>query len=263
MDSLELILSNQEADEKYREFNEKGILPPYFYEIERDGQRLFFLGAKHIHDPEDKQNKVIKSYWQNFLKITNKENCIVLNEGGTRPTYNSEEDAIQKDGEAGLIIRLARQEGIETFSPEPDLKSEIDNLLNKFSQDEIIYYYFARLVNQWHRFKEKPDFEHYFDPYFKRYKEVNSWKDFDFSVEYMIRVHNQTHDHEFNKEDRECVYTDSHPGRNRVAEADSRLRNEHIFAEIKRLWDEDRNIFIVYGSGHFIVLEKAIKSLAN
>lgn len=249
--------------QKYEEFKEKGLTPPYFYEIGKHGQHLFFLGTSHVHNPQDKQNEKIKEKWQKFLELTNKENCVALNEGQVRPNRGDETSAIEIDGEAGLVVYLARRDGVEVFSLEPDYGEEMGVLLNKFSREEVIYYYFARLVDQWHRFPNKPDFVQYLAPYFRRYKEVTEWTDFDFSVNHMIEIHNQTHDHPFDQEDKDCAYNDSHPGRNEVARESSTFRNKHIFSEIKRLWNKGKNIFIVYGSGHYIILEKAVKSLAD
>ena len=79
----------------------------------------------------------------------------------------------------------------------------------------------------------------------------------------MIQLHDKFHNHKFDKENYDCFYNDSNPINSEVSAASSGYRNTYIVKEILMLWNNGRNIFIVYGSGHAITLEPALKILLN
>ena len=168
-------------------------------------------------------------------------------------------EAIKKHGEQGLLTLLADQEGIEKISPEPDEVLEIKELVKHFSKEDIEYYYFARVVAQWNRLIDKPDFEEYLNRYLTRDGKNSGWTDFEFTIENMAKIHDKTHDHKFDSENYQCFYRDSAPNVNPVA--DYPFRDEHILNEILKYWKQGKSIFVVFGSGHAIVLEKALNTL--
>jgi|SRR3989344_460971 len=258
-----LLLTHQEMDQRYKELNK--LVPefksPYFYKISKGNQTLYFLGVHHTFDPKNYQIAVIKDYWEKFLKETMGKNCIVLGEGGKGDLIKNEDEAIKKHAENGLITLLAFNENIQMESPEPDASFEFNELIKKCSKEEIEYYYFARLVAQWNRLLEKPDFEEYLGSYLKRDKQNSGWTDFEFSVSNMILIHNKTHDHEFDRDNYDCFYKDSNPSFNTVSDLSSHIRDNFLLEETLKYWNEGKNIFIVYGSGHAIVLEKALNTL--
>ncbi len=262
MDIKSLLLTHQQMEKQYDEFHKKDIHQPYFFQIKKNQQCLFYIGSKHSFDPDNIQNQIIKKHWQEFLRQTGIKNCIALNEGGERELADTEKESIKKGGEAGLLTWLAKKDHINIYSPEPNHNFELEQLLKNFSKDEVIYYYFARLVDQWHRIG-KPDFTNYLEGYLKRLELETNWTDYEFSIKNMIKIHDKTHDHKFNKDDQTCVHNDANPIYSKVASACSHIRDTFIVSEIKRLWEEGKNIFIVYGSGHFIVQRPALETLLN
>jgi len=259
----DLLLSHEEMNDKYQKLHETKYDYPYIYCINSstNSQTLCFLGTHHIYDPYHPQIGKIKKSWFKFLKKKiDKNNCIVLTEGGIRPIESSEKDAILKHGEAGLMSFLSHKACIRNISPEPDEKFEIKELEKQFSKEQIEYYYFARTVLQWNKLKVKPEFNSYIRRYLDRDKLITGWENFDFSVSNLISIHNKRHDHDFDPTECErCVYKFSNPSQNPVASASSHIRDEHIVNEIIKLWEAGKSIFIVYGSGHAIVCQKAIK----
>lgn len=258
-----LILSAEEMDQKYQELHNQNYVYPYFYKISLNKQVLFFLGVHHTFDPSNYQFKSIKKHWDEFLKASKKKNSIVLVEGGKRPYIEDVIEAVRKHAEGGFITNLALKVGIESYSPEPDGKYEVDQLAKKFSKEEIMYYYFARTIAQWHRLIEKPDLKVYIDGFLKRNQEITGWDDFDFSFANLVKIHDKFHDHPFDPDNYQCFYDDSNPSHSKASAGSGLIRDEHILSEIKRLWDEGKNIFIVYGSGHAIRLERALTTLGR
>ena len=254
-----LLLSSDEMAEKYRELG-KDYDYPYVFKISKNGQRLYFLGSKHLFDPEDKQFEAIRKYWQEFLEETDMENCVVLVEGWDSFVEKTENRA-KKRHEAGFTNFLASKEDLVSYTPEPSRLEVAKKLLKKFSDDEVMYSYFAQFATQWHRMKKKPSFEEYIDASMKVCKRQLEMKGYDISLENFTRLHDETHDHTFDKNNRGCFYNDHNPVTNDVSREEGLIRDLHMVSEIKRLWDEGKNIFIVYGSGHAIIQEPALKKL--
>ena len=50
---------------------------------------------------------------------------------------------------------------------------------------------------------------------------------------------------------------------NELSRSQSVYRNEYILDQIEKYWNDEYNIFIIYGAGHAVMQEPAIRSLIN
>ena len=50
---------------------------------------------------------------------------------------------------------------------------------------------------------------------------------------------------------------------NELSRSQSQFRNEYILGQVEKCWNDGYNIFIIYGAGHAVMQELAIKSLAS
>lgn len=238
----------------------KNLLPE-FYSIHQGPQIMYVLGARHSYDPNHPQFKEINQYWKKFLSEPNLINSIVLIEGGERPRSKTIKKAITSNGEAGYMTYLGWKAGIKTISPEPNESVEIKKLRKKFSQDEIMYYYFARMAAQWQRSDRSFDFDSYVS--LQRYRPITGWQDYNFSHERFIQMHNEQNNHTFDREHcSECLigYNSSSWV---VADGSSKIRDSYIFKQIKKFWDEGKNLFIIFGTWHTRNLKNRLKKLGE
>ncbi len=261
MNYSNLLLTTTQMHEKYQQLHHENYVYPYFYKITASNKLLFFVGPHHTYDPRDPQINKIKQYWDDFLKATEKKSCITLTEGGKRIVARSEDEAIRNDAEAGLVTYLAAQESIDTISPEPNWNDEINELLREFTKEEIALHDFVRVIAQWNRLQTKPDFDTYLEKFSKKYFERLQWSDFDFSTENLINLFKETYKLPFDKDKYEVFHALSSPQKSNVAAASSRIRDIFILRTIIDLWAQSKNIFVVYGSGHALTLEPALKKL--
>ncbi len=235
--------------------------PPYVIHINKGSQNLYFLGCKHSYDPLHPQFPRILKLWKQFLEESRDRDKAVMVEGGVRPIKNSQDETITISGEGGLLCFLADKEGVPALSPEPDEKTHRQEWLKVFSRDEIQYTVFADYVSQWNRVIDKPDFRGYIQNFLDQNKEDYGWDDFDFSLDHMISLHDNQNDHPFDPETcRECMAKVSHLN-NPVSAEGMTIRDEAIVTKIKELWEEGKNIFVVYGSGHAFTCEPALRKL--
>lgn len=223
---------------------------PEYYEITNGTQFFYAIGVAHLYDIKHLQFKLIKNKWEQFLKDTNRQNCIVLVEGGKSRIFKDLKTAVAESGENGFITSLAVRAGIKTFSPEPDDVYEVNCLLKKFTRDQIMFYYFNRLYIQWSNAYKPMKFEAYIQRQFDNYQRMLSWKDYDFAVKHFINIHNHRKDHKFNKDACvDCLYKYD-PDIQGVEKNSVKIRDKHILREILRIWNNGKNIFVVYGGGH-------------
>ncbi len=252
----------------YEEYSERSITPgkSYIYEIEKDDRVLYYIGVAHIYNLTDQQIEGMRTKFAEFVQKTSGRDRIVLVEGGIRPVAESEEEAMKSGGEPNLVTFWAAGENIDIFSPEPDRQQEANHLLEQFSKEEVMHYYFARQVNQWNLMKRPVTLDTHMERTLKRHQDLLNWEGFDFSLENMIKIHQQIIGKEFNPEDWQLFQDLSDPRKNiaaanKVCAESSRFRDTHIVSEILRLWGEKKNIFIVYGRTHAIMQEPALRKL--
>lgn len=210
---------------------------------------------------------MLKKFWNEFLLKANKQKSIVFVEGGKRQVCSSEEEAISKGAESNLITYLADKESIETFSPEPPEPFRFEELLKRFTKEEIIYYEFARVTFQWNRYLKKPDFKMYITDSLKNDKKNSGWTDFDFSIENMLRIEKSMFNRNFDQNDKDFYYNVTNPTTNfsRINELskfeDSGFRDPYILSQIEKYWNNGQSLFIVYGCSHAVMHEQAINHL--
>lgn len=236
----------------------------YFFKISKKNQCLYYLGVKHSFVPEDVQYPLLDKYWVEFLKETKGRDRVALVEGGKRLLSKSKSEATRRDGEAGYLTYLAGKEGIESYSPEPSLTHEVEELVRRFSVEEIAYYFFTRAFAQWLRLPPgRPSLEKYISSSrsLKNLKDNLASGGFDFSLDNLKKMHDNRHGHKFSPTGCDCIMTDTSPFRNSVSGASSAFRDRHIVSEVKRFWREGKSIFVVYGRNHAMDQEPLLRKI--
>ncbi len=243
---------------------------PYIYSLNNNGQSLYYFGAKHAMDPKHPQFEYLHEQWLNFLNNHEKEKIVIVHEGDvSEKNLSNLDDAIKKHGESGAIVFWANQENVQSMRPEPTIEDDASVLLKKFSKEEIFYFYIIRGVVSWQRKVEQGDFNEYILKSVLRYKNIFNWESFDFSFETnILTVHKKLFGKEFDLNDKEFLRKIPVPVGNisiinEVARTSSQNRNFFILDNIEKLWNEGKNIFIVYGASHSIMQERAIREMVK
>lgn len=199
----------------------------------------------------------IKEKWSEFISQAQNPLAVVESEGW-RVRALTETESITQGGESGFTGFLARQSDVPVTSFEPDRAQEAAALLRKFSKEQIEYYYFARIIAQWHRMKNRPSVEEFAIWHLEQYKQTLHWDDFDFSIQHMRIIHQTLFGSFGGALDLNNVgwfdliknpTQEKNPLRE-VVQASGEYRDAHIIDGIRNAWKEKKNdVFVVYGSG--------------
>lgn len=140
----------------------------------------------------------------------------------------------------------------------------MEGLLDKFTKDQIQYYYFARVVHQWNRRNPKPDFEEYVSRFLENDKHKTDWIDYDFSIENMKKVHEKLFNTAFDENDTRFFYNAVNPVElTYVTNSYSREmginRDTFIVKTLIDEWNKGNSLFVVFGSGHALTERKALE----
>jgi hypothetical protein len=233
----------------------------YTLDFEDNLQRLVFCGSRHTNDPDDKQFGEIEELWNTFLTLPG--NKIAFCEGNIRPIEaKSREEAIRVHGVAVFLFWLARLVKVELVSPEPDKNLEVRALVKEFGPEKTILYYFDRQMYQWARigFRHHGNVREYILSFLDRFP-TEELKGLEVSPNILYDIFRRETGKTFSFLEIQTMYELMAPGRNEIASASSLFRNESIFHAITRYKNDNYSIFVVYGSGHAIVLEPALKAL--
>ncbi|TRZ52530.1 hypothetical protein D4R99_02585 [bacterium] len=243
---------------------------PYIYSLDKDGQSLFYFGAKHVMDPKHPEIEFLHEQWLNFLKDKPKEKTVVIYEGNVNEKgLTTLEEAVKNYGESGAIVFWANQANVQSVRPEPKIEDEANELLKKFSKEEIFYFYMIRGVATWQRKVDPEDFNDFILRNAKRYKEALGWEDFNFAFDpTVLEVHRKIFGKEFDLSDTDFIRNISIPIGNLsvitdIARMSSLGRNFAILDSIGKFWEEGKNIFVVYGASHAIMQERAIRNMVE
>jgi hypothetical protein len=150
------------------------------------------------------------------------------------------------------------------LTPEPDETKEIKYLQeNGYSVAEIMTYYFGRQMYQWLKRDNLnyPDWEKYANRHIKSYAKLIPFQGSNLITANVIKMFKETTGSDFNNEAEALLFRLSDPTSNPVSAASGVFRDISLYKSIKSAWYKGKDIFALYGSGHAIVLEKALKEL--
>ncbi len=252
--------------EQYAEAQKGYGRGPSLLELKSSGQVLCYFGANHSRDPADHQYPILREFWKRFLEQTQGHDRIVLIEGGLRKVAENEDQAILRNAEGGLITLLA--EKAEVTIACPDLSpAELAERLPQLNPDLVLLYWFLGWLNNYQKYAEpKPDFEKSVEGWceFQRSKPILGEKEI--TLPRLRALYKQVlyRDLDETADPNDLVNPNKNETPiNKVARAYSDLRDLNIASEIERYWQTGKSIFVVFGQGHLIIEEPALRQLVE
>lgn len=168
----------------------------------------------------------------------------------------------------GYAAYLAVKKNIVWISPEPSKEYLYREFTKHFSQEEILYFYFASIVVQYARKVKKPEFNTHLEQKTLRYREKTKIQDLDFSLDSMKKIHKGIFSTQFDITDQKFFKDAVNPTKegsviNKIVRLESEIRDSYVLDEIEKNWNEGKSIFVVFGGTHAEQQEPAIRSLVK
>ena len=260
----------------FEEYAEKQHNPIYVYEIKFDDKRITFFGSEHSYQPEKPMFKDIET------KFKEANPQIVFVEGMHFGEDQKEqlieemkkadtEEVIKKWGESGFAFKLAANARVDVESPEPDLKEEIQYLLEqRFTKEEIFAYYGYRQANSYHLMSKETPIEEYLTSFIKYFKKDTNWNDFNYSIDHLKQIGKRIWDKRGDLSKKDELRTNPVPYKskrgkfnniNRISQQSSYFRDRFMIQKIEEAMKKNDRLFIVFGSTHAFMQEPTLRKL--
>ncbi len=242
----------------------------YRYTISKGDHVAFFFGTNHARDPQNGMYPLLKDFFTKFSTHADPRSTIVLMEGGVRTPSPTLEESIIKNAEGGAIAFWSKELGYAVESIEPTTKEQVARLEERFTKDEIAYYYFIRMVHQWKRTHGDPvPFEAYIEKSLERDAKNFDWQGYDHSLEHMKELHQRFFDTSFeevllkNTEQILDLFVGIKDTTriNQVGAELSEIRNRVMVEKVVTAWREGKSVFAALGDSHVILQERALRAL--
>lgn len=229
-------------------------------------QQITFLSTGHIFDPDDPNFIILESEFQSFCSISNSPQ-IVFVEGGIRPIDSDYKHSILRNGEVGATCYLARTNNLNLHSPELTAEEEINSIIEISNQKTIEYFYTARQIGQYYRLL--PSYRPALDIYMGKYWQTDTlrYHNLNLSKSNFLSLHKHFYPEsslDFGNEKFFKSFGDPTNHTDYFSEISRKfgvVRDNHIFSQIEKYWQDGFSIFGIYGSSHVIMLEPAIRAL--
>ena len=120
---------------------------PYILDISCRPAHLVYAGTHHNNDPQHLEPGLIEQLWEQLKPE------VAFNEGGDPPAYDDRDEAIRKNGEAGLVRYLAKRDGVPVRSIDPKRRQILEGLRGRFTDEQIKT---AWLLGQAYEYRRNP-----------------------------------------------------------------------------------------------------------
>jgi len=267
LNTFYIVLMNEKIKSlllSWDEYNERRYDIPYIFELEKDSQKLVSLGVKHAFDATNKQFNVIREKFSDFSALPGPK--IVMIEGGAGwEPLESEIKTIEKLGEMAFVVSLAKKEGLEYMSPEPEYAEILDYLRTLFTEDDIVYQQFAIYALHYMNFTKKPDPDEFIE---RRLVKLRKISDKHKTVSDIKKLHRKLFHNDLDLNDSQFFYDLINPADdkgiyNEITRQESLVRDVAIIRQIVGLWNKGFSIFAVYGFSHVVNQERALRELCK
>ncbi len=264
------ILSPQEYTAHPFANHEKG--DTYVYQVEGGGKKVFFFGANHTNDPAHPMfaeiEKAFKAAHPDLVYIEGWQGLAQAEPRVRGMVAEKTFEEAKKEGEPFFTLKLAIDSNVAFASPEPTPLQQTTHLEAKgFSRRDIFFFYTYRQIAQYQRESAAVSDEEckkYLQRFFESMRRRSGWDSSELTVfEQKLFDELDVSDDQKYADSVDPMPWEGRPQTvyNDISRSLGRLRDEYILERITEDLKVHKSIFVVYGSGHAVVLEPAPRAL--
>jgi hypothetical protein len=243
--------------------NKEGVYKPIFTNLKNGNKTHVFFGASHVRDTAHAQFKALINLF-NSAKPQ-----VAFNEGGQvkdSVSYITVNEAIEKDGETGLLKYLCNQSGIKMLNGDLETQVEFEGLLKQFPKDQVLLYLACeRFLNPYRQgFLGKMPIEKAlatdFIPYLQKYGFVLNPEEQ--RIDYIKKLYVKYFKKPFSLNDLVEVhdfYLNDKGLFGEIGRKSKDIRDQALLTKIDKALDQHDRVFVVFGGSHWVAVQPALK----
>lgn len=227
---------------------------PYVVHLESSQGAVLLYGAEHTRDPHDPQIADIQTKWNEFSP------SVALVEGRLDFLAEGFMNPVVELGEGGWVNKLARDNGIPSYTWELRREEEVALMLESFLQEQAVLYYVLRPYFSSVRFGKPADPDATLQGYIDERIRTPGLGGVIVSVADVDRIWQRDFAGWPDWRDTSDEY--GWPGYlNEVSERANSIRDEHLAKLIIYLVQKGERAFVVAGSSHAVSLDSALREI--
>ncbi|WP_124562374.1 hypothetical protein [Pedobacter sp. KBW01] len=244
------------------------VKTPYVIDVRsKNGKRIVFIGCVHDAVSTHPQFSIIGKY---FAELKPE---LVFNEGGQIPDnthYTTINEAIQKDGETGLLKYYADKSAIKMLNGDMDARTEFELTLKKQPKEDLYLYYVIERIAIPYHYGAYPheNFDSVFNRIIAKYFIKNGFPLLPAEVElsYFKKLYKRKTGKVFDVTnfDLEAFdYINDHCKYCAVGRVSKMTRDSVLLSKIDAALNQYDRVLITFGHGHALAVEPALKEIVN
>ena len=228
-------------------------------------KQLVFFGTAHVRTVDHPQFKALETA---FLA---QKPQITFNEGGQlTKRFSSREQAIEANGETGLLRYLSDQQGVAMMDGDMTTRDEFKSLLERFPNEQVyLYMAIERFLNPYHQgYHTELSYDRAFQQEYVDYLEQNGfpltpeqkttaylgtlYKKYlgqPLALDHLVDVHE--------------AYLNDTGIFGEIGRASKEIRDQALLTKIDNALSNQDRVFIVFGASHWVAVQPALQYIIN
>lgn len=226
---------------------------PYIFHLENQTGEVYVLGIDHTKDAKNPQMDSITRIWNEF------QPDVLLVEGRLGFLFELFQDPVEVYGESGKALSLAKKDGVEFFTWEPNKQDEVDMMLQYYSPEKVAFFYSLRPYLSNFRFGKPGNPEEVMQKYIDSRTDQDGIRGSIKSVSQMDSIWSKDYPNEKDWRDSSDQYGWPSGYLSEMAGYSNQVRDLHMCSAILELTEQGKKVFVTMGSSHAFRIEETLK----
>jgi hypothetical protein len=200
----------------------------------------------------------LENYLQDFIDKTDGKKRMVLVEGGEKMLPYNRKEQVKTMGESYYTWFLAQSSALQVSSPEPDTVDVLNHLSKQFPKDAVITSLYVEQISIRSYYIKPDNMEASLEGYLDYLKRISGWDSNLFQLNNISTAYSKISGIDLDYNNLEYIRKETDPYQeineiNEVINIKSQYRDKVTLENMKRLWGNGYNLFVVFGKPHSII----------
>ena len=231
---------------------------PYIFKVESKDGKVLVCGVEHSNDPNDHQFQRMRDEWEKINPT------VALVEGRLGFLFKWTQDPIEKLGEGGLTASLAKSNGVDLYSWDPDKQAQVKYAVKKTNPKLAAAYFCLRPYLNKYSGVPKEEQDKIMKGLIKDRTDEDGIRGAITSLEQLDSIWKSVCPNEVNWRNYKNPRNGWPAGTfEDIAESMNIFRNEYLCTTILELMNKGERVFVTMGSSHAVCIERTLQASAK